>query len=159
MPAAAIISARRILIATDGSPGALHAARWAAATFGLDTDDIILLTVVEPPARLGRADIFLLPNDAIQDAADQSVDEAVAAIAATRTALGGRPARGAVMQAAPADGILRAIEWFRPDAVVLGKRGLGRLGRRLLGSVSAAVAARSPVPVFVVPTPLPEDRP
>ncbi|MCL8209128.1 MAG: universal stress protein [Actinomycetia bacterium] len=146
-----ILAARRILIATDGSPGALRAAQWAASALGEAVDDIILLAVADRSPAPASTALVLLSGEDDPGLAEPALQDAGRAIVATRAVLGDRPARGAIMHGAPAEGILRGIDWFRPDAVVLGKRGRGRSGRRLLGSVAAAVAARSPVPVFVVP--------
>ena len=48
-----------------------------------------------------------------------------------------------------AEAILERIELGGHDVVVLGSRRLGRVGGLLLGSISAAVAAYSPVPVLI----------
>jgi nucleotide-binding universal stress UspA family protein len=54
-----------------------------------------------------------------------------------------------IRRGAAAEGILERIELGGHDLVVMGSRGLGRVGGVLLGSVSGAVAARSPVPVLI----------
>jgi nucleotide-binding universal stress UspA family protein len=54
-----------------------------------------------------------------------------------------------VRRGAAAKAILERIELGGHDLVVLGSRGLGRVGGLMLGSVSAAVVAHSPVPVLI----------
>ncbi len=49
------------------------------------------------------------------------------------------------------DGILAAIDEIEPTLVVVGRRGLSRLERWVLGSVSQSVVAKSAVPVLVIP--------
>lgn len=50
-------------------------------------------------------------------------------------------------------GLLSLIAELRPDMVVVGSHGRSAVMRMLLGSVSAQLTQRSPVPVLVVPAP------
>ena len=61
-----------------------------------------------------------------------------------------------VRHGSPADEILALLREEPFDLVWMGARGRGRVASALLGSVSAAVMHRSPVPVIVVhPAPAP----
>ena len=51
----------------------------------------------------------------------------------------------------PKDVVLSAVEHHGADLVVMGRRGLGRAQRFLMGSVTRDVLAESRVPVTVVP--------
>lgn len=51
----------------------------------------------------------------------------------------------------PANAIIDCIVSEKVDAVVVGRRGRGRLGGLLMGSVSQKLATLSPCPVIVVP--------
>lgn len=53
----------------------------------------------------------------------------------------------------PVLGLLALIKEIKPDFVVVCSHGKGVIKRTLLGSVSHALAQRSPVPVLIVPTP------
>lgn len=53
----------------------------------------------------------------------------------------------------PMAGMLSLIKEIKPDVVVVGSHGKGMLKRALLGSVSHELAAKSPVPVMIIPTP------
>jgi nucleotide-binding universal stress UspA family protein len=50
-----------------------------------------------------------------------------------------------------AEELLALIESHKPDVLILGRRGRGRLTGLLLGSVSQKLASLSPVPVTIVP--------
>jgi nucleotide-binding universal stress UspA family protein len=63
-----------------------------------------------------------------------------------------------VVESVPKDVIvLEATEWHA-DRVVLVSHGYGKVGRAVLGSTAAAVAAEAPCPVLIArPTPSSED--
>ena len=54
------------------------------------------------------------------------------------------------LEGEPADEILRNAEETKSDCIVIGKKGLGRLEKLLLGSVSEKVLKFSKVPVIIV---------
>lgn len=56
----------------------------------------------------------------------------------------------AVIKGDPRQVILETIDKYKPQAVVLGTRGLGMLARTVLGSVSDFVLHNSSSPVIVV---------
>jgi nucleotide-binding universal stress UspA family protein len=61
----------------------------------------------------------------------------------------GVPVSTALRRGRVAEEILKRVETGEHDLVVIGSRGLGRAGSLLLGSVSRAVLAGSPVPVLI----------
>lgn len=64
-----------------------------------------------------------------------------------------RPLSADVIFGDPAEEIVRAAERMDADAIIMGSRGLGKLGSALLGSVAGAVLRRAPCPVLVVKEP------
>jgi nucleotide-binding universal stress UspA family protein len=57
------------------------------------------------------------------------------------------------MNKSPLAGMMGLIMQLKPDMVIVGSNGKRMLKRALLGSVSAELAQRSPVPVIIVPGP------
>jgi universal stress protein A len=53
----------------------------------------------------------------------------------------------------PADEIIAAAARMDADMIVMGSRGMGRLGSAILGSVASAVLRSAPCPVLVVREP------
>jgi nucleotide-binding universal stress UspA family protein len=132
----------RVLLASDGSPDAMQAAQWLAAS-GASTDaDILVLSVVTSSA----APPVPAPI------AERLREEGRTVAEQTRAALGPHGATAAVRVA---DGdareeIMRVAEDWDADLVVMGSRGLGRAQGFLLGTVSLAVARHGTRPVLVV---------
>jgi nucleotide-binding universal stress UspA family protein len=116
----------RLLVAIDGSPTAELALAAAVTAAQRDHAAITLLAVVADVARMLRETVARIPQD----------------IPVTTVIRHGKAGAEIVAQACEHD----------YDAVLLGARGLGRVGA-LLGSVSAYVLHRAPVPVFVAHAP------
>jgi nucleotide-binding universal stress UspA family protein len=145
----------RVLLATDGSASATVAAqlvgniRWPIGT------SIQLVRVVGE----GGEDVvggpwlagpMVLPD--VRASEIQNADAALVAVAAPLQALGLKTAR-AVFRGLPADALLEWTDRHQPDLIFVGDRGLSPIKRALLGSVSAALVDRSPVPVIVARRP------
>ena len=64
---------------------------------------------------------------------------------------GGTVSEASLMEGHAVEGIIARAEEIGAGLVVAGSRGMGRLGRMALGSVSTGLAHRSPCPVLIVP--------
>ena len=137
----------RILVATDGSFHSRRAALTAADLARALGASLTLLAVYQlPPGFEGEPD-YSRDLEAALRRANELLEAEAAAIAADR----GLPAKTeAIGGSRPSQTIVDAAASGQYDLLVMGTRGLGRLGSTLLGSVSAHVAAHSSIPVLVV---------
>ncbi len=144
------MSMQRIMVATDGSPGADRAVEAAAALAKAVDGELLILAIggnfpaeeIRKVARaeggVGEAD-ELLANRILLEAKERS-ERAGARRIAICTGWGD-----------PAKGIIDAARRERSDIVVVGRRGRGQLAGLLLGSVSQEVVSRAPCIIVVVP--------
>jgi nucleotide-binding universal stress UspA family protein len=138
---------KRILVATDGSAHSRRAALAAAELARALGASLTLLAVYQvPPGFEGEPD-YSRDLDAALRKTHALLESEAAAILAD----GGPPAEPeAIGGSHPEQTIVDATASGQYDLLVMGTRGLGRLGTTFLGSVSAHVAAHSPIPVLVV---------
>ncbi len=138
---------RTVVVGIDGSQSALEAARWAAdealrrrlslrlvAAFGWTTE----VVVGHPGLGDRHREIMLAHTHRALRAAEAAVLEHAPDVEVTRELIVGYPI-----------GVLVA-ESRRAELIVVGDRGLSRVGGLLLGSVAMALAAHGACPVVVV---------
>jgi len=136
-----------ILVAVDGSDHAAQALRTAAQLASEEHARLTLITAVPPSPALAQitasgaalAEVADLMGDAGKQIRRQ-VDEQPDDISITTIVVSGHPAPK----------ILKQLREGNHDLLVMGTRGLGRVGSALLGSVSQAVLHEAEVPVLVV---------
>lgn len=140
---------KHVLVAVDGSEGARRAARYAADLARPLEAKLTLLSVLEPrpPVVVGFVDPVPLAT-MVPTAADQAAVEGRLAELAGSLGLPG--VEHAVVFGPAADTVLAEAEKRGADLVVVGARGLGPVGRWVLGSVSDRVVHHAKVPVLVV---------
>jgi nucleotide-binding universal stress UspA family protein len=146
----------KILLATDGSPSSLAAARsiaqrpWPAGTeirvlTALELSLTMLQSTLEPPflnsetMELQRAEAMKRAEDAVQSA------EGILAGAGLRTS-----ESISVLIESPKQIILEEAKEWGADLIVVGSHGRSGLDRFLLGSVSEAVAMHAPCSVEII---------
>lgn len=135
----------RLLIGVDGSSDADAAVRAVAARAWPVGTQCRVATVVDPhlasalPLKL--LPVLLSPDVAAQRVAGESA-ETVRAV--------GLAASVAVRQGGVARQLVKEAEEFAADCIFVGARGLGRVERFVLGSVSTSVAMRATCSVEVV---------
>lgn len=127
---------RNAVIAIDGSPDSLAAARFVASLPLGGRPAITLLGVVER-AGAGTTDARAIARDVLVRVARD-------------VASGARAVESTVVVGHPAEEIVRAAAEPGVDLVVVGARGLGRFKRLILGSVSERVLHHAACPVLVV---------
>jgi nucleotide-binding universal stress UspA family protein len=146
----------RVLLATDGSDGAAIAAelvkniRWP---LGSSIDVVRAVGDVSFEGILGPWPVGLsTPPDLEATALREAEDALLLAVEPLRKL--GLKADHAVLRGRPADALLSWIDRHRPDLVIVGTRGDSELTQALVGSVSAELVDRSPVPVLVARRPI-----
>ena len=137
-----------ILVAVDGSEHGAAALRTAAQLAGEEHARLTVLTAV--PAIPASVQFSSAGVAALGDAA-QLMGEVGARIRKQVDALPDDISVTSIVVAGhPANVILSRLREGRHDLLVMGTRGLGRVGIALLGSVSQAVLHKAQVPVLVV---------
>ncbi|MBI1213037.1 MAG: universal stress protein [Alphaproteobacteria bacterium] len=142
---------RHILIATDGSPSADRAVDLAAAMAKSTGASLKILTIVDRPSREASQKLKEIEHVAESEMPD-IVGRATLAHARERAHRAG--AGKVQMQALagdPAEEILGTAMRDNADAIVVGKRGRGKLTGLLLGSVSQKLASLAHCTIIVVP--------
>ena len=135
----------KILLATDGSPNAEGAFRYARDLALRDNARVVMVHAYPPvPSYLGEP----WGEQAIEKAITRG--RQVAKQVAERLRQAGLDVIVEVLEGPPADAILRVADVRQCDLIVMGSRGHGELASLLLGSVSHRVLAHAPVPVMVV---------
>src|SRR4028119_2531271 len=142
----------KMLLATDGSEEAAHAARMAAALSGKTGSELHFVYVqhLPHPYALSEATIYYPEmRSEVRQAARQEAREKLAAevekIEATCGVAGSHARIGH-----PDAEISHLAEEIGAGLIVIGSRGLGPGGRLLLGSVSSSVVRHAHGPVLVV---------
>jgi nucleotide-binding universal stress UspA family protein len=135
VPRATQLCSQAVLVATDGSPYGERAMAMAAALAAHRKLPLTIVSVVEQQDGAATA-----------DAAKAQVESALIAAGAA-----GAKARGRVVaDGKPADAILTVAREIGADLIVIGRRGLNRVERILVGSTSESVAGRANCPVLIV---------
>jgi nucleotide-binding universal stress UspA family protein len=137
---------RNILVAIDGSQAATAALEEAIELARSDGARLVLISVAAPLRwRLAAPPYVPYPTEYDPERAAWEVVRRAEAFVPADV-----PVTSVVRTGPAAAAIVERAEQGGHDLVVMGSRGLGFLGSLVLGSVSRAVVARSPVPVRVV---------
>jgi nucleotide-binding universal stress UspA family protein len=144
----------RALLAYDGSPGSdLAAAMVRSMAWPTETT---IRVVAALPSQLQPASPWLglydVPPAGFEEQVASELRSELVDVAERLRSKGGRTEVG-VLRGRPADAILQDAATFQAELLVLGTRGHGSVASLVLGSVSAEVVDRSPVPVLVARQP------
>ncbi|MDI6903534.1 MAG: universal stress protein [Methanocellales archaeon] len=132
----------KILVAYDGSEDSKKALDQAVELAKCTTSSMVILTVVPSATGMFAFDDLLVPGT-FKSRALKMVQEAAKHTQGVSTT-------GITREGDIADEILRASEELGCDLVVIGRRGLGKVERFLLGSVAEKVIKHSSKPVLMV---------
>lgn len=140
-------SIRKVLLAADGTPHSVHAARFLAALLPRDGSvEVDVLTVLSYglyPEREDDGGPVAIDKDEAIDRATRDVVEVLGAA--------GIKARVSHLYGSPAEGIIEQCRAWEPDLIVLGSRGLRGAAGMFGASVSRRVVRATNRPVLVVP--------
>lgn len=139
----------RILCPVDGSESSLAAATTAGRLAELYSAELTLLHVVDTPVlELLRYRSTMMEEDLLSPQLEERMTGRAHEILQEAGQAAGGTARTQTVAGHPVEAICEIAADY--DLVVTGTRGLGRVGRLLLGSVSAQLVRECPVPVMVV---------
>jgi nucleotide-binding universal stress UspA family protein len=141
---------RNILLATDGSAGAERAAEVAATLAKAVGGQLFILTVGGSLSTDEMKDLARAEGN-VGDALDALADQILAHARQRAERAGVSDIRLEAGWGDPAEVIIETARRQQADAIVMGRRGRGRLTGLLLGSVSQKVASLAPCVVVLVP--------
>jgi len=138
----------KILIAVDGSPGGLSAARLGGEMAEGRDAEVLLVHAVPLPPMVPGVDQAISEEtlNYLEDSADQAL-MACEDILAEMNVKGDRVIRAG----SPAEVILSVAEDRGADVIVVGHRGFGAMKRFILGSVSSKLAHNARCALLLAP--------
>jgi nucleotide-binding universal stress UspA family protein len=139
-----------ILVAVDGSDHAAQALRTAVQLAQEEHARLTIVTAVPPAPALAQLSAAGVALTEIADLLGETGKRIRAQVDALPDDIS---VRSVVLAGHPAHTILEHLRENNYDLLVMGTRGLGRMGSALLGSVSHAVLHEAEVPVLVVRAP------
>ena len=143
---------KRMLVATDGSPGA-NAAVDAAIDFAGQTGSLLTVVCIRQlPEHLGTP----LYERAVSNELRQG--RAVIENAAVRARRAGVEVESEILTGQPAEEIVRLATSRDVDLIVVGSHGRGRVATAFLGSVASQIVHTADRPVLVVKESVAEQR-
>lgn len=144
-------SGNLILVAIDDDEGSVYSLQWALNNLSTSHDRIILIHAQRPPKTIFAAG-FMIPVEVLrmlEDDAKKATEKLMAKATEICQAKSLTP-KTLVQHGDAREVICNAVKKYNPDMLVLGSRGLGRLKRAVLGSVSDYCAHNVECPVVVV---------
>lgn len=138
-----------IMVATDGSESSDRAVDVAAALAQLEKTSLVIVTVATPSPAAARREFQRIEGSAADPS--ETAAQAILMDAQQRAGWAAVKARTVMLWGDPAEEIIKAVVSEKVDALVVGRRGHGKLAGLLLGSVSQKLVSLSPCMVTVVP--------
>lgn len=135
---------KKILIATDGSPGAAVAVEEGVWLAKMLDAKVIFVAVARPPLRVLGEPYYQRALSVDLSRAREALAKAIPVASERAVAF-----ETEALEGAPADVILELASGRDIDLIVLGSRGRGAVTGAVLGSVSADVVHRADRPVLV----------
>lgn len=143
---------QRILVATDGSELAVHAAAHAIALAKSLGATIVALYASPPfqaPVGFEFVPAPLLPVDAYTESTKAAAKRYLGDVQALADKAGVACKQRHLRSLPPADAIVATARTEKCDLIVVGSHGRGAIGQLWLGSVTTRVLATSTLPVLV----------
>lgn len=142
---------KRIFVATDGSDGGTRAIVFAAHLAATSHVPLSIVAVSNPVPSTEMRAFGRMEHMTTGDLIDMEAQNLLRDARDRAALLGATVEKWHALIGDPAEQILEVIGEYKPDLLVVGRRGRGRLAGLLLGSVSQKLVCLSTVPVTVVP--------
>jgi nucleotide-binding universal stress UspA family protein len=143
----------RILVAVDGSQGALAALDAAIALQEKFDSELLLLCVYRHHSQLEASMSMVRPDEPpvpLDNSMEEYASEVVKHAKAHAEKAGAKKLRGFVKAGPPSRTIVKFAKEKKANLIVVGSRGLGDVEGYLLGSVSHKVTSLTDCPVLVI---------
>jgi len=140
-----------IVAGTDGSPGSDRAVAFAASLCKALGAQLVLATAAEPRDTEEMAAFRRAERATVGDLLEANCDAVLSQAKQVAVRAGAREVAMRRSVGDPTAFILAVAQDAGAQAIVVGKRGRGRLAGLLVGSVSQKLVSVSSVPVIVVP--------
>ncbi len=136
---------RKILVAVDGSESGYRAADFAIALASRLQSELLFLYVIGASSADPN---YSIPANMVEGF--EAMGKEAISRCESRSKDKNAKSKSSLVSGDPDQEILKNAEKENCDCIVMGKRGLGRLERLLMGSVSAKVSNLSNVPIILV---------
>ena len=135
----------KILVAVDGSESGYRAADFAVGLAARLESELLFFYVIGASSADPN---YSIPADMVEGF--ETMGKEVISKCETKAKERNARYKSMLVSGDPAQEILRGAERENCECIIIGKRGLGRLERLLMGSVSEKVSNLSDVPVILV---------